>query len=58
MAHVNCPKCGMRLKLPQIQKTQGVRCGVVSELMNRKGGMSEKEYLNTPNPEIPDNKVW
>jgi uncharacterized paraquat-inducible protein A len=43
MAHVNCPKCGMRLNLPQIQETQGVRCGVVSELMNRKGGMSEKE---------------
>jgi len=26
MAHVNCPKCSKRLRLPTIQKKQGVRC--------------------------------
>jgi len=26
MAHVNCPKCSKRLRLPPIQKKQGVRC--------------------------------
>ena len=26
MTHVNCPKCGRRLKLPPIHETRGVRC--------------------------------
>ncbi len=42
MAHVHCPKCGERLKLPPIQEKRGVRFGVGSEFMDRKGGtMSE-----------------
>ena len=45
MAHVHCPKCGERLNLPPIQETRGVRCGVGSKFMDRKGGIMNEMCL-------------
>ncbi len=45
MAHVHCPKCGRRLNLPPIQETRGVRCGVGSKFMDRKGGIMNEMCL-------------